>query len=187
MKPGTAEDRAKDVQPFVKSIIEGIALGSVAAVDVRAYKLPTLHKIRLNVSEDPHYFAFYLSISSALQHVRIPKDYTVGLILDEDEAKAIQVYKFLLRMKKANAEVKRRIPSICFMDDSQSPQLQAVDLFANLCRLASEEKFLGKPNPYSSLCGFFNPPGTTGKEKLDICGGLYGERQLRDYLESREA
>jgi hypothetical protein len=90
MKPGPPEERAKDVLPFVRAIVEGIELVVIAAIDVRAYKLPTLHKIRLNISEDPHYFAFYVAISQILQHPRIPRDYTIGMVLDDDEAKAIQ-------------------------------------------------------------------------------------------------
>ena len=185
MKSGTAEDRTRDIFPFVRAIVECIELGIITAVDVRAYKLPTLHKIRLNISEDPHYFAFYVAISQIMQHRQIPKDYTVGLVLDEDEAKAMPIYKFLLRMKKANEEAKRRISAICFMDDSQSPQLQAVDLFTYLCRLRGEQMFLKKDNPYASLSNAFEPSGSTGKETLHICGGLYGEPQLRDYLQGQ--
>jgi hypothetical protein len=186
MKPSDdAEDRAKDVLPFVREIVEGLELGIIAAVNVRAYNLPTLHSLRVNISDDPHYFGFYLAISSILQHYRIPKEYTVGLILDDDEAKAIQVYKFLGRMKRANEEVRRRIQTICFMDDRSSPQVQATDLFAYLCRIDAEQKFLGKPHPYATLCESFNRP-STGKECLEIAGGFYSESQLREYMESHK-
>src|SRR5712691_1074398 len=38
MKPGTAEDRARDVLPFVRAITDGLELGIVSAVKVSAYK-----------------------------------------------------------------------------------------------------------------------------------------------------
>jgi Protein of unknown function (DUF3800) len=185
MNPGTAEKRAEDVLPFVREIVEGIAFGVIAAVDVRAYKLPTLHKLRLNISDDPHFFALYLTVSAILRRFTEPSERTVGLILDDDEEKAIRCYKFLGRMKRANPEVRQRIPSICFMDDSPSPQVQATDLFAYLCRVDAELRFLGKEHPYRALCEEFNVP-RTGKERIEIAGGFYGELHLRDYMESRE-
>ncbi len=160
MKPGTADQRAADVLPFVRLIVENLEFGVIGAIHVRAYKLPTLHKLRLNVSEDPHYFAFYNTIATILQHWTAPREYTTGLILDDDEEKAIECYKFLGRMKRASPEVRRRIPSICFMNDSQSPQLQAVDLFTYLCRIDAERMFLNKPNPYNILSEQFNRPST---------------------------
>jgi hypothetical protein len=185
MKPGSEEERARDILPFVRAIVEGIELGVIGAIDVRAYKLPTLHKIRLNISDDPHYFAFFVVLSKILRFHRVPKDSSLGLVSDDDEAKAMAVYKFLLRMKKANQEVKKRVPTICFMDDEQSPQLQAVDLFTYLCRLRGEQQFLGKKNPYVSLSDAFDPPAVTNRETMDIEGGLYGEPQLRDYLQTQ--
>jgi hypothetical protein len=185
MKPGTAEERAKEVLPFIRAIIEGLELGVIAAIDIGAYKLPTLHSLRLNISDDPHFFAFYVAISEIMRHWRVPKNYTVGLILDEDEEKALQVFKFLVRMKKVNSEAKKRIPSICFMDDRSSPQVQAADLFTYLCRVEAERKFLGKEHPYALLLDAFNTP-VTGKERLEIGGGYYGESQLRKYMESKD-
>jgi hypothetical protein len=183
MKPGTAEERAQDVLPFVREIVEGLELGVIAAIDVGAYRLPTLHALRLNIGDDPHYFAFFVSISAIMLHYRIPREYSVGLILDEDEEKAMHVYSFYLRMKRANAEAKKRLATICFMDDRQSPQVQAADLFTYLCRVDAESRFLGKGHPYAILCDQFNIP-STGKERLEITGGFFSEPQLRDYMET---
>lgn len=64
-------------------------------------------------------------------------------------------------------------------------QVQATDLFAYLCRVDAERRFLGKEHPYRALCEEFNVP-RTGKERIEIAGGFYGELHLRDYMESRE-
>jgi hypothetical protein len=186
MKAGNAEERTNDVLPFVREIVEGIRVGVVAAVDVAAYKLPSLHRLRLNISDDPHYFGFYVALSALLGHPRIPRQHSAGLILDHDEEKAVQCYRFLMRMRKANPEAKGRLPTICFMDSTSSPQLQAADLFSYLCRIHAEMKFLGKKHPYAALCESFERP-STGKERLEIVGGFYGERHLRDFMESKSA
>jgi hypothetical protein len=184
MKPGTAEQRAEDILPFARTIVEGIGLGVIGAIDVRAYKLPTLHRLRLNIDDDPHYFAFFLVISLIMGYWRVPSDYTMGLILDDEERKSMPVHKLLIRMKKESKEVKQRIPSLCFMDDSIAPQLQAVDLFTYLSRLEAERIFLDKPHPYAMLVKVFNTPAT-GRERLDIIGGYFGEERLREFMESR--
>ena len=71
------------------------------------------------------------------------------------------------------------------MDDMQSPQGQAADLFTYLCRVEAERKFLGKEHPYPALSDVFNTP-TTGKERLELAGGYYGESALREFMESRK-
>jgi hypothetical protein len=38
MQPGTPEDRAKDILPFVRAIAEGIEMAAIASIDVAAYK-----------------------------------------------------------------------------------------------------------------------------------------------------
>lgn len=185
MKPGTADMRAQDVLPFVRLIVESIDLGVVAAIDVAAYKLPKLHAMRLNISDDPHYFAFYVAISEIMRYRRVLPDHSVGLILDDDEEKAVPVYKFLSRMRKANEEAHRRITSICFMDDRSSPQVQAADLFTYLLRIDAQRRFLGKEHRYPTLCEAFEKP-MTGKECLEIVGGFYSEPQLMAYMETRQ-
>ena len=96
-----AQDRARNLLPFVEAIVEGVEFGAIAAIDVAAYKSAKQKVLRSNVSQDPHYFAFFIAVSKILGHWIIPQNNTVGLILDDDEGKAIDCYRFLLRMKKA--------------------------------------------------------------------------------------
>lgn len=182
MKPGTAEDRANDVMPFVRAIVERVEFGVVAAVDVKAYMLASLQLLRQKIADDPHYFAFYAAVSAILKHWTVPPNYLVGLILDDDEDKAIPVYQFLRRMKRANDEVRKRVTSICFSNDKSSPAVQAADLFSYLTRRDAQRIFLGIPHPYAALCDAFQKP-VSGKEILEIGGGIFQEEQLKDYME----
>lgn len=99
MPSGTADERAKHVQPFLREIIQGVQFGVIAAVDVKAYKETQYQLIREKFGADPHYFAFYLAVSEILRHWGISKNATIGLCLDDDEAKAIPCYQFYRKMR----------------------------------------------------------------------------------------
>jgi hypothetical protein len=185
MGPGTAEQRASDVMPFVRAIVDNLELGVIGAIDVQVYKSQQFQSLRSSIHEDPHFFAFYVALSKLLQHWTVPSDYTVGLILDDDEQKAMQCYKFLKRMKAADPEVRRRVPYICFGDDKSAFEVQAADVFTYLCRIDAEKKFVGKEHPYRTLCDAFEIP-ITGTERLQIEGGFYGQQHLAEYMESRK-
>lgn len=185
MQPETAQDRARNLLPFVEAIVEGVEFGAIAAIDVAAYKSAKQKVLRSNVSQDPHYFAFFIAVSKILGHWIIPQNNTVGLILDDDEGKAIDCYRFLLRMKKVNADVRRRVTSLCFSDDRSSPQVQAADLFACLSRLRAQQTFLGKKNDYAPLCDAFDSLGLeTGRIKVD--SSYLRENDLDEFVKSKK-
>jgi hypothetical protein len=140
--------------------------------------------MRDKVHQDPHYFALFIAVSEILIHWTSPKDCTVGLILDDDEGKAVSIYKFLTRMKKVNQDVRKRITSVCFSDDKSSVQVQAVDLFAYLAKLTSEQKFLGKSHQFQSLSEVFDVV-SNGKEKIVIKGGYFQDKHLLEFAERR--
>ena len=184
LQPSNAPQRAKELLPFVEAVADGIEFGAIAAIDVGAYK--SREDLRENVSQDPHYFAFFIAVSKILGHWIIPRNHTVGLILDDDEGKSIDCYKFLLRMKKVNSDVRNRVTSICFSDDKSSPQVQAADLFACLARLRAQETFLGKPNEYASLSEVFDRKENEAKRLL-IDSSYLQKSDLEDFVKSRKA
>jgi hypothetical protein len=89
-KCSTAEERASQIAPFISEITSGLALAISISVDVRAYeRTRAIHKL---YGEDPHYFAFFMAINMMLTYFAIPKPYTIGLILDDEEKKAMRCY-----------------------------------------------------------------------------------------------
>jgi len=181
MKPGTAEERSKDVLPFVRLICDRVELGVVSAVKVSDYKAshPRLHKA---FGTDPVYFAFNRAIFGILNYWGSVRQYDVGLILDDEEAKAIECYRLLKKMKLVSAEVRKRITSICFTDDRTSVQDQAADLFCYLSRIDNEQAFLGKRHPYDALCEPLRDkyPG----RRLTTGGGLFVKESLALFLQT---
>lgn len=185
LQPSTASQRAKELLPFVEVIVDGVEFGAIVAIDVGAYKSEERDDLRFNVSDDPHYFAFFVAVSKILGHWIIPRNHTVGLILDDDEGKSIDCYKFLLRMKRVNPDVKNRVTSICFSDDRSSPQVQAADLFACLARLRAQETFLGKTNEYALLSEVFDRKENEVKHLLADSSYLQ-KADLEDFVKSRK-
>jgi uncharacterized protein DUF3800 len=181
MKPGTAEERSKDVLPFVTLICERIELGIVSAVKVSDYKAAH-QRLRESFGTDPIYFAFHHAVMGILNHWVSTPQYDVGLILDDEEAKAVECYRLLKKMKLANPEVRRRVTSICFTDDKTSVQDQSADLFCYLSRIDNERVFLGKPHPFDALCEplRFKYPG----RRLTTAGGLFEKDYLARFIES---
>lgn len=181
MKPGTAEERSKDVLPFVTLICERIELGIVSAVKVSDYRAahPRLHQ---SFGTDPIYFAFHHAVMGILNHWGSMPQYEVGLILDDEEAKAVECYRLLKKMKLANSEVRRRVTSICFTDDKTSVQDQSADLFCYLSRIDNESGFLGKRHPFDALCAplRFKYSG----RRLTTAGGLFDKNYLARFVES---
>jgi hypothetical protein len=181
MRPGTAEQRSKDVLPFLKAIIQGIEFGIIAAVDVKAYAAahPLLRK---KFGDDPHYFAFYLAVSEILRHWGIPRNLAIGLCLDDDEKKAIPCYQFYRKMRMSNADARRRITSICFSDDKVSPQIQAADLLCYITRVETERRFFGKEYPYRNLFEELNAP-PSAEHRIRFTGGFYTHEELSEYVD----
>ncbi|MFI5086985.1 MAG: DUF3800 domain-containing protein [Terriglobales bacterium] len=182
MKPGSPEERIKEILPFIHEITNGLEMGISIAVDVNAYKsIRELHGV---YGRDPFYFAFYVAVITILRHFEIPRRYQVGLIFDEEEAKAIQCYKFLTKLKQTYPEVKERIVSICFSDDKAHPQLQAADLFAYITRLEALSRFVGKAYQFRELFLAFQKVSPETGRHLHFAGGFYEEQALSDFLKS---
>jgi hypothetical protein len=182
MKPSkTSDERNKDVLPFVKLICEHVELGIVSAVKVIDYK--NAHpRFRQTFGTDPLYFSFQRAIFGILDHWGPVGKYDVGLVLDDEEAKSIECYRFLKKLKLASERVRKQVTSICFTDDKTSVQDQAADLFCYLSRIDFERAFLNKPHPFDKLCEplRFKYPG----RRLNTAGGLFEKNYLAEFLES---
>lgn len=178
-KAATYEERAMHVRPFIKSVVENLnGIAIAVSVDVEAYKKATeLHR---EFSEDPHYFAFCLVVARILSFFSIPKALSVGLIFDDDEQTAIRCYQLLRKMKFEIPEAKR-ITSICFSDDKDSPQVQAADLFAYLSRLEATKIFANEPYDYESLFRAFGERMPDGRH-LCMHAEFLGEPHLRTFM-----
>lgn len=85
-KAASHEDRAAQIQPFVRSVIENLnGLAVAVTVDVEAYsKVKDLHA---DFSEDPHYFMFFMVINNVLTNPNVPKEHKIGLIFDDHQEK----------------------------------------------------------------------------------------------------
>lgn len=182
MKRGTAEDRIKDVLPFVREIALGLSLGIVTAVDVQAYGRAGagFHK---TFGRDPHYFAFARAVNEILIYPAIPKHYEVGLILDDDEAKAMECYRLLKKMKAQHEQVRKRVTSICFDSDRSSIPVQASDLFAYVVRLEAQKRFLGIDYVYRPLFEAFREVSPETGRHLHFAGYFYNAELLARYLD----
>jgi Protein of unknown function (DUF3800) len=183
-KCGTAEERASQIAPFINEIVSGLALAISVSVDVRAYeKTKAIHEL---YGDDPHYFACFMAISNMLTFFAIPKPYTIGLICDDEEQKAMRCYQLLNKLKRNIPEVRQRITSICFSDDRGAPQVQTADLFAYLSRLEAQRIFAERPYPYQSLFQSFGRVSPTGQH-LCMNAQFFSESALKAHVEgSRE-
>jgi hypothetical protein len=179
LKRSNPEQRLSEVLPFVRAITDYIELGVSVAVDVVAYKKAP-QRLRRKYGPDPHYFAFEQAIRYILNHWQIPRKYSIGLICDDHEVRAMRCYKLLRTLKRRHLEIRQRITSICFSDDKDNFPLQSADLFAHVARLEAESRFRGKPNPYNdSLKRAFEYVNPATGAHLHFEGGVFGDEELR--------
>ena len=180
MQPGTPQDRIKDVLPFVKEIAFGLSLGIAMVVNVEDYRQAgeVFHR---NFGIDPHYFAFARAVNEILVYPPIPKEYEIGLILDDEEAKAMECYRLLKKIKLSNEQVRKRVTSICFSSDRGSIPVQASDLFAYVTRLEAKRRFMGTEYVYRPLFEAFREVSTEGRH-LHFIGHFYNAELLAQYL-----
>jgi hypothetical protein len=64
----------------------------------------------------------------------------MGVMCDDEEREAMEMYQLLCKFKRRNPVGGKRIVSVCFADDKSYPPLQCADLFAYACRLEEDRK-----------------------------------------------
>lgn len=128
------DERHAVLSRFVKCIREHFELGVAIAVDVDAYeKWPSRAKRKIGGSDDPHYLAFMTGAGGCANYVS--EHDCLNLVCDDEQATAINCYKFYERMRVLDPKIKAKFTAISFADDDKFPSLQAADLFASLVRL----------------------------------------------------
>ena len=93
------EQRTEILSPFVKCIRGHIDLGVLVQIDVQGYHMMSPNAIRkIGNSPDPYYPAFLRGLTELAEYVG--EDDRVSFICDDEEATAINCYKFYRRIKK---------------------------------------------------------------------------------------
>jgi hypothetical protein len=120
------------------AIIQKYCLAAIAcAVDRSAFA--SVQKVREKYS-NPKFFCFQGTIKCLVDSLMeldrlegIGETHPAGLIFDDSEEYSVECYKLLSKTKFRNQEWRKRIGSICFVDDELYVSLQAADMFAWLC------------------------------------------------------
>jgi len=119
------------------SIIEETRIVCTGAVlDARSFRNMPLPELKAELKgDDPHYFAFEVTIMTTLEKILwVDAEGVLGLQVDDDEEKAIRCYQLLRTLKLHNAKAKERIGGICFVSDALYPGIQAADMLAHEAR-----------------------------------------------------
>ena len=106
-----------------------------AVIDVESFSKMDLPILKARSEGDPHYLAFELTVVGSLEKVLWgDSNGTMGLVMDDDEEKAIHCYKLLKMVKAHEPKVKERVSGICFGSDDLYPGIQAADILAHESR-----------------------------------------------------
>ena len=111
-----------------------ISFGTV--IDVKAFQSLNLPILRERTAGDPHYLAFETTVLGALEKVLWgdPSSGTMGLIMDDDQEKAMSCYRLYRMIREHIPKAKERISGICFASDELYPGIQAADILAHESR-----------------------------------------------------
>jgi hypothetical protein len=100
-------------------------------VDCKAFTETPLPKLKSKIS-DPHFWLFQWTVETVLRRVSYggPDEGLLGILVDDDEEKAIPCYRLLMQLKKQNTKAGKRVSGICFIDDEHYPGAQLADMLA---------------------------------------------------------
>jgi hypothetical protein len=135
-----------------------------AIVDSQHFReLAAKDKLFRKAYKDPIHMAFHFFIMSAMDKIEmVDKESPIGVVVDNDKEFAIACYKQLESLKNLAdypnpfqsrfSRVKRRIHSMCFVDDASYPGVQAADMIAYEARRIMVER-MSNPEATSDLYG----------------------------------
>jgi len=111
-----------------------VCFGTV--IDAKAFQSLNLPILKERTTGDPHYLAFETTVVGALEKViwGDPASGTMGLIMDDDEEKAMHCYRLFRLVREHHPKAKERVSGICFASDDVYPGIQAADMLAHECR-----------------------------------------------------
>jgi len=121
---------------FASVIEETRVVCAGAVLDALSFRNMSLPLLKAELKEeDPHYFAFEVTVLTSLEKVLwTDAEGVLGIMVDDDEEKAIQCYRLLRLLKSHNVKAKERIGGICFASDALYPGIQAADMLAHEAR-----------------------------------------------------
>ena len=174
------QERTEVINEFVRAIKKHVEHGVAISVDVSGFK--DLKSHQQEKLRDPHYVAFVLAMMELAEHIR-PLDDEIALACDDEEQFSVECYKHYTRIRKDNAEMRRKFICISFADDDYFPQLQAADLYAGISRLEAKKEFLGEEHAFGGVVSEFklhDPSDRMGS----ITGRFMDSKQLADFAAS---
>jgi hypothetical protein len=117
-------------------------------VDAKHYRSMRSSKFTRNFN--PLSFAFQSIVMKAIKRTEIvDKHAPIGVVIDNDRESALHCYEMLDRLKQSFPVVRERIGSLCFVNDSAYPLIQAADMIAFESRKLMEAR-VDDPNAKSS-------------------------------------
>jgi hypothetical protein len=121
---------------FASIIEDSKVVCAGAVVDTRSFRDMDLPLLKAELQEeDPHYFAFEVTVLTSLEKVMWGgSEDVLGLQVDDDEEKAMLCYQLLRSLKSHSAKARERIAGICFVSDALYPGIQAADMLAHEAR-----------------------------------------------------
>ncbi len=177
IKANTAQERIDALKPFADCIRRHVELGLSITIDVGAYAAMSVEgRKRIGGSEDPHYLAFLSGMLGPV-HYSLGKDY-IHVICDDDEATALNCYRFYRRIRKVIREAHDRLAAISFARDEQFPSLQAADFVASLIRMEAHLEYERRPYDYRELFLHLIAPNPPGKMIWGRCN--YNKQRLSE-------
>lgn len=177
-------NKCQEILDGFSAIIEEqklVCFGTV--IDVKAFQslnLPILHE---RTTGDPHYLAFESTVIGALQKVLWgdPSSGTMGLIMDDDQEKAMSCYHLYRMIRDHNPQAKERLSGICFASDDLYPGIQAADMLAHESRRLAVEGIPASPSErFKKLtCNLAHQPIILNAQRLQE-----GEAELQEEHDS---
>jgi hypothetical protein len=129
-------DKCREILDDFSLVIEEqklICFGTV--IDVKAFASLNLPILQERTAGDPHYLAVETTMIGALTKVLWgDSNATMGLIMDDDEEKAMPCYRLYRMVREHNPKAKERYSGICFASDDLYPGIQAADMLAHESR-----------------------------------------------------
>lgn len=123
-----------------------------AVVDSQHFReLAARDKLFKKAYKDPVHMAFHFFIMRAMDQIEVvDKESAIGVVVDNDKEFAMACYKQLESLKSMAdfpnpfqsrfARVKERVHSMCFVDDTHFPGVQAADMIAYEARRIMVER-----------------------------------------------
>jgi hypothetical protein len=129
-------DKRQELLKEFATIIEQhklVCFGTV--IDAVAFKSLGLPILQERTTGDPHYLAVETTMVGALEKVLWgDSNATMGIVMDDDEEKAIPCYALYRMVRQHHPKAKERYSGICFASDDLYPGIQAADMLSHESR-----------------------------------------------------